>query len=100
MGENENQWDESLLEGLPPRAQSRLIRVGRDLIEAQVCRQYGLEPGSLVDELPDPISKNLGPQEFREAAERAALSGTPLKGKTPAELLRLWQKQKEEDGAR
>jgi len=100
MSQDEFGWNEDCLEELPSEAQARLIRLGRDFIEAQVCRQYGLEPGSLVDELPDPISKNLGPQEFREVAERAALSGTPSKGKTPAELLRLWQKQKEEDGAR
>lgn len=85
MVEEESLFDEKILEDLPPEAQRRLIQLGRDMIEADICRRYDLAPGSLLPELPDVIEKNLTPEEFSDLAERAALDRNPLKGKTPRE---------------
>ena len=92
MADEELIWTEEFLASLPEKAQRRLVRVTSQLIEVEVCREYGLEPGSLLEKLPDPLEKDMGPEAFREAAERLALANSnPLDGKTDRELWDLHQ---------
>lgn len=84
-------WDEEFMANLPPAAQRRIIRLTCQLLEAEICDQYGLPRGSLLEKLPNPLEQDLGPEEFREQAERAALSIEPL----PRDEAALWELHQE-----
>lgn len=87
----EDKWDESLLENLPKEAQARFVRVMRDLVVADVAREYDLNPQELLEGLPDPIQKALGPDHYRILCEEIALKKraeqNPVAVKSVGELL-------------
>lgn len=95
--ETEALWDEKFMKNLPPAAQRRLIDLGQDLLELEVCREYGFEPGTLLPKVSDAIKKNVDPDVFKEELERAALSIQPLPS-DPRALWRLHQEQIEQEG--
>jgi len=92
-------WDESVLDDLPAEAQSRFVRVMRDLVVADVCQGDGVDPGELIKELPDPIAKNVGPDEYRRLAQIAAIEkSNPLAGTShPDGLFKIWQESQGRD---
>jgi len=92
MAENDEIiWDAEFMDSLPPAAQRRIIRLTCDLMEAQVCQEYNLPPGSLIGKVGDPVKKDLDPEAFRDELERAALSHEPL----PRDMGQLWELHQE-----
>lgn len=92
-------WDEEFIRTLPIQSQRRLIRLVGDMLEAEICDQYGLPHGSLMEKV-DPFT--LEPEDYRDELERQALAiASPLAGITdPDELhdIHIRQQKEGEDG--